>query len=239
MSNIQATLRLELEAAKRKKKKMSTKVFVGATRKNDVLSGRGNGVNRHPGNIQLRYLINEVKESYLMSPKKDKKKFANDVLNKIKAQTPPGRFLRTDDKSSLWYEIPDEGRKGALEKIRQSLREKASELKETLEVKKSESTSEKGVTSTLPPDLQPIRDKGDSSTLVDVVITGVNDTKRARQTLIKAKFDDSFQNEITSRRIDKGGQRKKRKRKSRNRSSGKMYELFIHTLSSGNYISNV
>ena len=53
--------------------------------------------------------------------------------------------MRVDEKTSLWYEIPDKGRKGALEKIRQGLRERASELMETLEVKKSESTLEEKV----------------------------------------------------------------------------------------------
>ena len=146
MSDIKATLQLEILEEMISRSKRQTKVYTETVQKNDVLCGRGNGVNRHSGNIQLRDFINQEKEAYLTSLKKDKKKFAKDILTKIKAQNPPGRFLRMDkDTPLLWYEIPDEGKKGALEKIRQGLREGASTLMETIEAKKTESTSEKKV----------------------------------------------------------------------------------------------
>jgi hypothetical protein len=224
MSSIKATLQLEIQARKSKKKHHTNKVFIETVRKNDVLSGRGNGVNRHSGNVQLRDLINQEKESYLRSFKKDKKKFAKDILTKIRAQTPPGRFLRTDKDTSFWYEIPDEGRRGALEKIRQGLREGAAELMETLEVKKTESTSEKNKEKTsTSPVFEQMEDTSDSNILVDTA-EGVYDRKTEKETLVKAKFEDFFQNEMESRRVDEGSQRKKYKKKKRNRSSRKMHD---------------
>jgi len=238
MSSIKTILKLEIEARK-SKKKHHTKGFIETVQKNDVLSGRGNGVNRHSGNVQLRDLINQEKESYLISLKKDKKKFAEDILTKIKAQTPPGRFLRTDKDTSLWYEIPDEGRRGALEKIRQALREGAAYLTETLEVKKNESTLEKKdktSTSLAFEQMEKKKDKtftslafeqmedtSDSRILADAA-EGVCDRKREKETLVKAKFDDFFQNEMESRRVDEGSQRKEYKKKKHNRSCRKMHD---------------
>jgi len=222
MSSIKTILKLEIEARK-SKKKHHMRGFIETVQKNDVLSGRGNGVNRHSGNVQLRDLINQEKESYLISLKKDKKKFAEDILTKIKAQTPPGRFLRTDKDTSLWYEIPDEGRRGALEKIRQALREGAAYLTETLEVKKNESTLEKKDKTFTSLAFEQMEDTSDSGILADAA-EGVCDRKREKETLVKAKFDDFFQNEMESRRVDEGSQRKEYKKKKHNRSCRKMHD---------------
>lgn len=88
---------------------------------NDVLCGRGGGSNNHPGNESFRELVNEVKVSYVNCPKRDKPLIARQIVEAVRNQTPPGRFLTKDSKGG-WNDIGD-GR--AREKTSQALREGA------------------------------------------------------------------------------------------------------------------
>lgn len=47
------------------------------------------------------------------------------IYDEIRARNPPGRFLKQDDQTKLWYDI---GEKKALDKTRQALREGAPEI---------------------------------------------------------------------------------------------------------------
>jgi hypothetical protein len=91
----------------------------------DVLSGRGNFVNYHPGNEHFRSLVRKHKLAYVQCPKPQKGKFSRIIYDEIKARDPPGRFLKQDPDSKLWYDI---GEKKALDKARQALREGAPEI---------------------------------------------------------------------------------------------------------------
>lgn len=91
----------------------------------DVLSGRGNFVNYHDGNEYFRKLVRKHKLEYVNCPKQQKGKFSKLIVDEIKARDPPGRFLKQDKDSKLWYDI---GEKKALDKTRQALREGAPEL---------------------------------------------------------------------------------------------------------------
>lgn len=99
----------------------------------DVLSGRGGGINSHPGNKAFRQWISERKEKYnLARNKKDKTTVATEVVRQVQQQNPPGRFL-TKDTSVIggngghwWIEV-DETR--ALAKITQALREGAPKIR--------------------------------------------------------------------------------------------------------------
>jgi len=91
----------------------------------DVLSGRGNFVNYHPGNEHFRNLVKSHKISYVACPKPQKGKFSRLIVDEIRSMDPPGRFLKQDDKTKMWYDIGD---KKALDKTRQALREGAPEL---------------------------------------------------------------------------------------------------------------
>jgi hypothetical protein len=89
---------------------------------NDVLCGRGGGSNNHPGNESFRELVNEVKFPYVNCPKREKPLIARRIVEAVRNQTPPGRFLSKDTKTGLWNDIGD-GK--AREKTSQALREGA------------------------------------------------------------------------------------------------------------------
>ena len=91
----------------------------------DVLSGRGNFVNYHAGNEHFRALVRKHKLEYVRCPKPQKGKFSRMIVDEIKNRTPPGRFLKQDNNTKLWYDI---GEKKALDKTRQALREGAPEI---------------------------------------------------------------------------------------------------------------
>jgi len=92
----------------------------------DVLSGRGAGVNHHPGNAHYRNLVKNYKMEYFRSPAPAKKQIIQVIVDKIVGKNPPGRFIRTDPKTELWECIPIEQAK---KKTGQALREDAAKLK--------------------------------------------------------------------------------------------------------------
>jgi hypothetical protein len=83
--------------------------------------GRGGGSNSHPGNESFRDLVNDVKVLYVSCPKREKPLIARRIVEAVREQTPPGRFL-IKDITGLWNDIGD-GR--AREKTSQALREGA------------------------------------------------------------------------------------------------------------------
>ena len=83
--------------------------------------GRGGGSNSHPGNESFRDLVNDVKVLYVSCPKREKPLIARRIVEAVREQTPPGRFL-CKDITGLWNDIGD-GR--AREKTSQALREGA------------------------------------------------------------------------------------------------------------------
>ena len=91
----------------------------------DVLSGRGNFVNYHAGNEHFRALVRKHKVAYVACPKPQKGKFSRIIVDEIRSRNPPGRFLKQDQVTKLWYDI---GEKKALDKTRQALREGAPEI---------------------------------------------------------------------------------------------------------------
>jgi hypothetical protein len=95
----------------------------------DVLSGRGNFVNYHPGNEHFRGLVRKYKVDYVKCPKPQKGKFSRVIYDEVRARDPPGRFLKQDPATKLWHDI---GEKKALDKTRQALREGAPEIMKEL-----------------------------------------------------------------------------------------------------------
>ena len=90
--------------------------------KNDVLCGRGGGSNNWPGNEAFRELVNRVKCDYLGCPKREKPVLAMRIVQAVRAQSPPGRFLQHDKLTESWKDIGDNK---AREKTSQALREGA------------------------------------------------------------------------------------------------------------------
>ena len=87
---------------------------------NDILMGRGGGTNNHTGNLNYRKIIETYKPIYSKSPKSGKLKFSCEVVDLIRNLDPPGRFLKKDQETNLYFDI---GEKAAREKTSQCLRE--------------------------------------------------------------------------------------------------------------------
>ena len=95
---------------------------VDSLSENDVLCGRGNGVQNYKGNVNFRILISSWKEKYSRAAKHEKNPMCQSIYEIIRSRNPPGRFLQKE--KSSWVEI---SKKKALEKIGQRLREKSRE----------------------------------------------------------------------------------------------------------------
>jgi len=103
----------------------------------DVLSGRGGGINSHKGNKAFREWVNQRKEEYnLAQNKKEKIAVAMQVVRQVHNQVPvPGRFLQRDttvvggNSGQWWVEISEAK---ALAKTTQALREGAPKIRQTL-----------------------------------------------------------------------------------------------------------
>lgn len=114
--------------ARPKPKKKGTK---GTIRKelvlanNDVICGRGTGVNFWPGSTYFRFVCWNLQPTYKKAPRTLKADFAKHVMAEITSLNPPGRFVelvpKTEVEFGRCYEVP---RAQALEKCLQSLREK-------------------------------------------------------------------------------------------------------------------
>ena len=95
---------------------------------NDVLSGRGGRINSHPGNVRFRDIIANKKKEYLAptTKKLEKAHIAAAIVNDIRHMTPPGRFLKEDADTGLWWDIGDAK---AIKKTGQALREDAPDIR--------------------------------------------------------------------------------------------------------------
>jgi len=93
---------------------------------NDVLAGRGGGINSHEGNKVFRDYVKVYKNDYnLALSKAEKARVARQVVELVQAQIPSGRFLQRDTGTgfgSYWVEIDDAK---AMAKTSQALREGA------------------------------------------------------------------------------------------------------------------
>lgn len=102
----------------------STNLTLGPT---DVVCGRGAPTSIHPGNLAFKKTIKKQEMKYLCSTRSEKPKIATRMLEEFSARGV--RFIkreRTDDEGFVWMEI---GEQRAYEKICQSLREGAPQLR--------------------------------------------------------------------------------------------------------------
>lgn len=98
---------------------------------NDVLCGRGGSINSHIGNEHYRLLVNNVKRVYLTARfKREKRLVAVSIMQSIRRQNPPGRFLQRDAKTGVWHDIGDIK---ARDKCSQALREGAEYIRRKIE----------------------------------------------------------------------------------------------------------
>jgi hypothetical protein len=100
--------------------------YVQIPHPHDILSGRGNGANQHPGNIFFRCLIQRYKHRYIHTGPSEKKSITKRIVDDVFSRDPPGRFLKQATDSEEWEVLDYEK---VLKKTGQALREKAPELK--------------------------------------------------------------------------------------------------------------
>jgi len=95
---------------------------------NDVLCGRGGRINAHEGNVQFRDIIQSHKKEYLAKSTKklEKAHIAARIIEQIRTMDPPGRFLKEDGNSGMWFDIGDAK---AIKKAGQALREDAPDIR--------------------------------------------------------------------------------------------------------------
>jgi hypothetical protein len=104
--------------------------LITTIKQDDVLMGRGSGPNEFVGNQRFRSLVNARKEEYKSASKnKVKTKIAKEIMYKIRARG--GRFLKQVEtgtpvinyvvEEAVWCEVEE---KIALEKCKQTLRQK-------------------------------------------------------------------------------------------------------------------
>lgn len=94
-----------------------------------------NRTNHHPGNKRYRKIVEGRKVDYVNSKRLDKPLVALQIIRAWRSQKPPGRFLKLDEKTSLWHDV---GNKKAREKTSQALREKAPLLRKQQEDQRKE-----------------------------------------------------------------------------------------------------
>ena len=98
----------------------------------DVVGGKGNGAANRPGNIFYTRLFKAQQSEYQSkSPEntaKNKKRIAQNIINTIKQQDPPGRFLKESKAAFVWTVMNE---KKIMEKVMQALREKPKDKKAT------------------------------------------------------------------------------------------------------------
>jgi hypothetical protein len=92
-------------------------------KKSDILSGRGAGVNLHPGNVFFRKLIQTNKQVYIKADPGEKKRIIKRIVEVAENH---GRFLKQDQNSEFWVQVSSED---ARKKTGQALRENAPAIK--------------------------------------------------------------------------------------------------------------
>lgn len=95
---------------------------------NDVLCGRGGRINAHEGNVQFRDIVAANKKEYLAKTTKklEKAHIAARIVEVIRTMDPPGRFLKEDSETGMWFDIGDAK---AIKKAGQALREDAPDIR--------------------------------------------------------------------------------------------------------------
>lgn len=101
--------------------------------KNDVLSGRGMGIQNHDGNKRYRATIEKWKKEYVIQTRtKGKDAIAKQVILELRSLKPSARFLIKLSDSDIWY---PQDEIAILAKVKQALREKPPQNREQLKVK--------------------------------------------------------------------------------------------------------
>lgn len=74
----------------------------------DVLCGRGAKIASFPGNKLWRELVKARREEYVSMHKLKRWTLTQSIVDNVRALDPPGRFLRQDPSTGLWFDIGDQ-----------------------------------------------------------------------------------------------------------------------------------
>lgn len=137
---------------------------IQAPHPHDVLCGRGGGSNNHIGNSHWRMLVAANKQLYITLPKRQKMLLSRSIVNAVRSQNPPGRFLQKDTKTNQWFDVGDQR---AQEKTSQALREGAPDIRKKVASHTEPTTNDDAVestdNSTTSADGEPTKNKNSSS----------------------------------------------------------------------------
>jgi len=98
-------------------------------RQNDILLGRGAGVNLHAGNAHFRVVIQANKQNYVKADPGEKKRIISRLVKETQSY---GRFLKQNPKTENWELVKFDDVK---KKIGQALRENATAIKQEFKIK--------------------------------------------------------------------------------------------------------
>jgi hypothetical protein len=149
----------------------------------DVLCGRGGGTNNHIGNSHWRMLVAANKQLYITLPKRQKMLLSRSIVNAVRSQNPPGRFLQKDSKTNKWFDVGDQR---AQEKTSQALREGAPDIRK----KVATQDPKEDVQSTEAPTETP-GDKNSTSTTDQQSVNTEDDDAKAPSSAPSAKKDEA------------------------------------------------
>jgi len=114
--------------------------------RNDVLCGRGSGVNTFSGNIFFRELVRLRKDMYRKVKRHQKIPIAEEIIDTITNLDPPGRFLIRNKEGTCWYV---HSRKQSMVKTAQALREGATKRERMIDSYTSHASGNGGSVSSL------------------------------------------------------------------------------------------
>jgi hypothetical protein len=90
-------------------------------------------------------LVAANKQLYITLPKRQKMLLSRSIVNAVRSQNPPGRFLQKDGKTKFWFDVGDQK---AQEKTSQALREGAPDIRKKVMATKGTAGDSTGATST-------------------------------------------------------------------------------------------
>ena len=84
-------------------------------------------------------LVAANKQLYITLPKRQKMLLSRSIVNAVRSQNPPGRFLQKESKTNLWFDVGDQR---AQEKTSQALREGAPDIRKKVAAQQQQAEKE-------------------------------------------------------------------------------------------------
>ena len=111
-------------------------------------------------------LVAANKQLYITLPKRQKMLLSRSIVNAVRSQNPPGRFLQKEGKTKLWFDVGDQR---AQEKTSQALREGAPDIRKKVAAAKAAGTGSNSTSPTVTPKAPVSGDSSDLGAKTEVV----------------------------------------------------------------------